>query len=107
VLGDKDVVCFDPVQINPVEKPYKDISAGMVHTLMIDNEGSAYGKGGNMRHQLGEGGEFRNKGLLLVVYETYGNSVVQPKKFQFNEPIISIGAGRYHSVFLSSSFILM
>jgi alpha-tubulin suppressor-like RCC1 family protein len=107
VLEDRGVVLFEPVQINPPEILYKDINAGMAHTLMVDNEGFAYGLGGNMRHQLGKGGEFRNKGYLLVIYETYGNSITQPKKFQFEEPIVSICAGRYHSVFLSSSFIII
>ena len=35
----------------------------MAHILMIDNKGTAYGQGGNMRLQLGAGGSFKADGV--------------------------------------------
>ena len=80
---------------------YTDVAAGMAHVLMLDKNGTAYGQGGNMREQLGEGGKTKTNDVSSNLYEAYGNSVLEPKRFDIPEFVTSISAGKYHSVFLS------
>lgn len=57
-----------------------------------------------MRHQLGEGGVYKSEGVRFWPYESYGNSILQPKKFDLPSAAVAVAAGKYHSVFLTSCF---
>ncbi len=78
-----------------------DFAAGMSHVLMLNSDGTAFGQGGNMRDQLGPGGVYKDDGLKIFIYESYGNSIIQAKQFELPEPITRVGAGRFQSVFLA------
>ncbi len=98
------MVSFEPKALDnpPTGSKYIDVAAGMAHILMLDEKGIVYGQGGNMRGQLGEGGQTKTDDIPTGMYEAYGNSVLKPKQFFFPEPISAIAAGKYHSIFLSS-----
>ena len=94
---------FEPIYLDAscTYGPFQDIVAGMTHILVLGKKGIVYGQGGNMREQLGEGGQTKTDGIPTGLYESYGNSILKLKQFGLPEAITSIGAGKYHSVFLS------
>ena len=81
---------------------YTDIAVGMAHILMTGSDGAAYGQGGNMRGQLGEGGRPKVDGKNFMI-DSYGNSILLPKLFPIKERVVAISAGKYHSTFLTSN----
>jgi len=92
------------VDLKTISRKYTDISCGMGHILLVDNEGNAYGRGANQRGQLGAGGKTKSDNIGIQIYETYGNSILNMKQFYFPEKIKNVCAGKYLSVFLSGIF---
>ena len=74
-----------------------DISLGYQHWLALDDAGLVYGLGKNNRYQLGE----------FVKEVTENTNDAEPfllaQHIPFDEPIVQMKAGKFHSLFLTES----
>jgi len=81
-----------------LEIDIKQISLGFQHSLYLSTDGKVYGVGKNNRFQLGK--RFNMHSENQEIFDKY--SAAKQLDY-FDEPIISVHAGKFHSLFLGES----
>ncbi|CDW73903.1 UNKNOWN [Stylonychia lemnae] len=98
-LGD-DIHRDSPVLVDTLsDHRIVDMSLGFQHCLYLNDIGEVFGIGRNNRFQLGRQKDSNNQNQ--EIFDKYQGAV---KLDYFIEPIVQIGAGKFHSVFLTVGF---